>query len=247
MRINEIELRNDLISTDVADVFRKYGWQVLGTGYEGSVAQHPNKPYVLKLFYKKSLYKEFIAFCLANRSNIHLPKFYTGSEAASMTSATIQEAAVKDPRLAGVILEIPGNTSDIKLSAVRMERLIPISENTLKFKYAPELFAFYLEGINQNIEGLAKEMNRDMRNRLLKLFDITEQPNVWLRDFASDKSKWPQLWTKLGRSPDALWLAVSAQIVTVGRNLGLPLIDIREDNLMRRGSILVITDPFGKR
>lgn len=247
MRLHEIEdsvgLGAQLRSMTPKQVLASRGWEILGSGYEGSVAQHPSKPYVLKLFESNSLYKEFIAFCRARPGNPHLPRFYTGTEAAKMTGAQTgigeDDGARKDPRLAGMVLELPG-----KKSAVRMERLKPITEQLMLFKFRPELYVLYLEGINQGMTGLTYELRMMLRKRLLSMFSVKSDQTGWLEGFAENRGGWHELWNKLGRSPDESWIKTVMQLMDSAARLGTPGLDLHEDNLMRRGETLVITDPF---
>ena len=246
MRLHEINngLGKQLRSMTPAQVLASRGWEVLGSGYEGSVAQHPNKPYVLKLFESDSLYKEFIAFCRARSGNPHLPRFYTGTEAARMTDARAgigeDDEPRKDPRLAGMVLELPG-----RKSAVRMERLTPITKQLMLFRFRPELYVLYLEGINHEIHGLTYELSMQLRKRLLSIFSVKTDQNGWLEEFAENRGGWHELWNKLGRSPGENWIRTVIQLMDSAAKLGTPApLDIHEDNLMRRGETLVITDPF---
>jgi len=247
MRLHEIEnktgLRAQLRSMTPKQVLASRGWEILGSGFEGSVAQHPSKPYVLKIFDSDSLYKEFIAFCRARPNNPHLPRFYTGNEAAKMAGAAAEieedDEPRKDPRLAGMVLELPG-----KKSAVRMERLKPITEQLMLFKFRPELYVLYLEDINQDMNGLTYELRMTLRKRLLSMFSVKSDQTAWLKDFAENQGGWHELWNKLGRSPDEMWIKTVIQLMDSAARLGMPGLDLHEDNLMRRDDTLVITDPF---
>lgn len=112
MNINEISLTKnikDLVTPRA--ILSQYGWEVLGTGLNAAVAQHPHKPYVLKLFLNDPGYLKFIQFIEANKGNKHLP----------VINKTVKK--------------IPGT----RLSYVRMERLNPISEHYLWKKYRSDI------------------------------------------------------------------------------------------------------------
>jgi len=112
MNLNEISLKttiDDLGSPQA--ILGRYGWEVLGTGLNAAVAQHPYKPYVLKLFESDLGYLKFIQFIEANKGNKHLP----------VINKTVKK--------------IPGT----RLSYVRMERLTPISENDLWKRYLADM------------------------------------------------------------------------------------------------------------
>ena len=77
MKISELDLtkisRNP--SANPIEIFRRYGWKVLGTGIDGVVAEHPDKPYVLKIFVSSSSYKLFVEYAEQNQKNASVPKF----------------------------------------------------------------------------------------------------------------------------------------------------------------------------
>lgn len=92
------KLKQPLLGSDLANVLSQHGWRVLGFGYEAGVAEHPKKPYVLKIFPQDSLYNHFLGIVHANSQNPHFPRF----------SRTVRA--------------IPGT----RYSYVRMEKLLPM-------------------------------------------------------------------------------------------------------------------------
>jgi hypothetical protein len=75
MQLNEISVKRDLKKYgSVASVLEKYGWHLLGYGLMATVAQHPTKPYALKIFRRDKGYEQFVQFCLENKGNRHLPR-----------------------------------------------------------------------------------------------------------------------------------------------------------------------------
>lgn len=112
MNINEISLTKHIKDLETPRaILNQYGWEVLGTGFNAAVAQHPHKPYVLKLFLNDLGYLKFIQFIESNNGNKHLP----------IINKTVKK--------------IPGT----RLSYVRMERLNPISEHYLWKKYLSDI------------------------------------------------------------------------------------------------------------
>ena len=111
MNLSEIGLKQNIKSIDDARaILHYYKWEVLGSGIGGAVAQHPKKPYVLKLFTRDPGYKLFLKFIQENEGNRHLP------------------------RINRQIRQIPGT----EYYYVRMERLTPISLGELYGLYQPE-------------------------------------------------------------------------------------------------------------
>ena len=119
MKIQEIQLYKDLkdidYSRDMISVIERYGWKVLGWGFEGVVAEHPNKPYVLKLFTSQSKYAKFVNL-VQRHPNPHFPKF---SKYIRPIKGTIW-------------------------SYVRMEKLTPVQEADLRTKFFSEMCYMYL-------------------------------------------------------------------------------------------------------
>ena len=116
-KLNELQLTKQFkqknwlsFGKDAERILNQNGWNVLGIGAEGAVAEHPNKMYVLKLFIKKSLYNHFVN--LVQRStNIHFPYF------------------------SRFVKPVPGTMYNY----VRMEKLTPINSQILLDKFFPEL------------------------------------------------------------------------------------------------------------
>lgn len=87
MKLHELELTKllrttgraerlaDKISQLKPDHPEHFRWKLKGTGAEALVAQHPHKPYVLKLFPTDSRYVHFVDYVKSHEQNPHLPKF----------------------------------------------------------------------------------------------------------------------------------------------------------------------------
>ena len=80
MKIQELELTKQLKRAagwplNLDTILLDHGWKVLGWGAEGIVAEHPSKPYVLKIYRANSRYSDFVRFSQAHQSNPHVPRF----------------------------------------------------------------------------------------------------------------------------------------------------------------------------
>lgn len=119
MKINELQLSKDVKKYDnnPEKILSKNGWKVIGDGVESAVAEHPNKSYVLKLFYTRSRYVDFVKFAQEHQSNKHLPRF------------------------GRYVRPVPGSI----FSYVRMEKLKPILTSKLLSDYFPEIVAVFLK------------------------------------------------------------------------------------------------------
>jgi hypothetical protein len=81
MKLNELvgadSLRQDITNTDSAKKkLLKHGFEMLGDGTFGSVWQHPNLNYVLKLYDEADIgYAKFVELARKHQDNPHFPKF----------------------------------------------------------------------------------------------------------------------------------------------------------------------------
>ena len=125
MRINELTLSKDITSLPHTELFKKYGWREIRTGAESTVAQHPDKDYVLKIYNADSKYNLFVKFVRHNQDNLHLPKFSID------------------------IKQLPGDTN---FNYVRMEMLQHLPDVIKPLEpYIAEIYYFMLEAIKHNI------------------------------------------------------------------------------------------------
>lgn len=132
MQLVELQLKRDLqaigklnyaFGIKLSNLFKERGWTVLGRGSQAAVAQHPHKPYVLKIYPTHSLYSQFVDLAQRFSQNPHFPKFS------------------RDQR------KIPGT----RFSYVRMEKLLPVTAYDLKLDM-PEAFCVAKQ-LHQNSEG----------------------------------------------------------------------------------------------
>lgn len=111
MKIDELQLSKDLQNLLPRQILAKYGWNLLGSGIFGAVAEHPNFNYVLKLFTKDPSYEKFIEF-VNNHPNVHLPK------------------------ISKSIRKLPGNN---RYSYIGLEKLKPATDVKLDTTYFPHI------------------------------------------------------------------------------------------------------------
>lgn len=175
MPLNEISLKKEIDALhEPASILANYGWQVLGSGLSGAVAQHPNKPYVLKLFKKDPGYLKFIQFIQENLGNEHLPKI----------NRTIKT--------------VPGT----HLFYVRMERLQPISERELWNKFTIEMIYMSLLAIKNDLviassteDKLRKELTKKHLNQhVLRRVNFDD---VYVGWYAKPSASWIDISKKL--------------------------------------------------
>jgi hypothetical protein len=119
MIIQELEISHKLksihnpASYKLHNILTDHGWNILGSGFEATVAEKPGAPYVLKVFPANSKYIQFVKFCQAHSANPHVPRF------------------------SRYVRPVPHTT----FSYVRMEKLKPVREATLMNSYAEYLCA----------------------------------------------------------------------------------------------------------
>lgn len=173
MNITELQLYKELrsidYSEDLAHILRNHGWQKLGSGFEGIVAKHPNKPYALKIYNTNSKYSTFVNLVQHNQSNPHFPKF------------------------SRYVKPIKGT----EWSYVRMEILQKIKEEDLKTKFLPEICFMYecnkkyprlsisrtVEDIlhyknSSEIKELAEKTNESWKQAIDLVFNTAKQNNL---------------------------------------------------------------------
>lgn len=186
----------------------KQGWEVLGRGSHGVVAQHPDKPFVLKIFSDTSGYKEFIEFAQANRGNVHLPRILRKMKPIPGTRFISVGLERLEPWDAWEDAESVDNyLPNICFLCARL-----VTANT----YVSELF---IDIINEQLDSMGG-------------WDYFER--------AVGNRKLGRLWTKIG-DPDQQW----KQVVTgIFSEFSAGSLDFSDNNIMRRGRTLVITDPI---
>lgn len=212
MHLSELELSKDVRQpyVDWKTVFEKHGWGVLGEGIEATVGRKSGKPYVLKVFPPASAYKSFLQFCQQNPSP-YVPKFSKGAR------------------------RIPGAFPPADY--VRMEPLLPVSQEQLFQFYLPEVAYVWLECAK---EGL--EMNwRFHRIVQLELENRFGQSAYALADSWDAQQL---LWQKIGAPPQGWMPLVNKLVSFLINNTKRTEMDLHAGNFMRRGKTLVITDPF---
>lgn len=175
MNINEISLTKNIkdLKTPMA-ILSQYGWEVLGTGINAAVAQHPNKPYVLKLFESDLGYLKFIQFIESNKGNKHLP----------VINKTVKK--------------IPGT----RLSFVRMERLTPIREEDLWTRYFSDMAYLGLLAVKNDlliaystVNNLSRKLNaKNINTNILRKVKFDD---VWTAFNSRPSASWMDISEKL--------------------------------------------------
>ena len=119
MNLRELDISTKLsqighpVSYKLHGILKDHGWNILGTGYEATVAEKPGAPYVLKIFPQVSKYVQFVQFCQQHADSEHLPRF------------------------SRYVRPVPHT----RFSYVRMEKLKPVREAALLSTYAEYLCA----------------------------------------------------------------------------------------------------------
>lgn len=164
MYISELQIRKDIQNSPqdqdgvgLVKIFGNAGWKVLGFGTEGTVAEHPNKQYVLKVFESDSNYKAFVSFCEKHSGNPHVPVFNRYTK------------------------EIPGTP----YSYVRMEKLEEIQNDELFDKFLPEMVVMLhiamMHGIklHPNVATQISSMfSYELKNSGFKFDDIFKKAKI---------------------------------------------------------------------
>lgn len=202
-------------SSDLKNILKQNGWEILGQGQEALVAEHPNKSYVLKLFYTNSKYVNFVEHVKDNQSNPHYPKF------------------------SRYIKNVPGT----EYSYVRMEKLSKTNASEIMNDHFPELCALYMEGKKRELQSLGSDLWLSyIPDKIKELYDVNLRPKDGKPpSFPEDINKTMKDITK---NVDRSWFEVCHDIVDLAKELRLKWLDLRDENFMKRGSTLIVADPF---
>lgn len=205
MNLQELELSQKLqllghpTSYKLHGIMRDHGWNILGTGFEATVAEKPGVPYVLKVFPKQSKYAQFVQFCQTNVGNPHLPRF------------------------SRYVRPVPHT----KWSYVRMEKLKRVTEAQLLSSYAE-----YLCAVDQVFKS--EDRTPVFWNHAMSRWGLDELPEEkGYADVAECAAHAPLTWRQ-----------VIEDLVKLMQSEGIQQFDLHSENMMLRGSTLVVTDPF---
>jgi hypothetical protein len=194
--------------TMLQHILEKNGWHMLGKGAEGAVAEHPQKAYVLKIFEDASYYQYFVQFVQQHASNPHLPKF------------------------SRYVKQVPG----VPFLYVRMEKLVPIDNATLKTQYMNHLLEMAIQGLEHHINMLGGS-TQDMVTSWLHAH------NYFMNDLRNPQKN-QEIFDLAGGVPPESWSEVLTLMAESSKQLNLKWWDMHAGNFMRRGKMLVIADPF---
>lgn len=67
--------KNPAWKKSLVSSMRKYGFELVGAGFNGAVFQNPNYPFVIKVYRKDEGYDEWLHFSRTHSSNRFVPKF----------------------------------------------------------------------------------------------------------------------------------------------------------------------------
>jgi hypothetical protein len=143
---------------------------------EATVAEHPRRDYVLKIWRKGSKYEQFVEFVKENPSSPHLPRF------------------------SRYMRPVPGTN----YLYVRMEKLKPISLEQLKISYGAELLFLYVLGRQHGVRTLvgeplefARQQVDDRGINITKTVDLIDDlSDVW-KTFGHPDASWMQVAKEL--------------------------------------------------
>lgn len=120
MQISELQITKQLKKRGPVywkQVVEQHGWTLVGQGNEAVVVQHPQKPYVLRIFSRDNPYVDWVKLVQTHQQNPHFPKF------------------------SRYVRPIPGT----EMNYVRMEILEPVTKIQLMKNHLPELAYLYIQ------------------------------------------------------------------------------------------------------
>jgi hypothetical protein len=174
----------------VEKILAKYGWKVLGTGVDASVAEHPNYPHVvLKLFAKESPYKTFVDIVKQNSGNPYFPHFTKG------------------------VRDIPGTN----FSYILMEKLAKTDKNVLTGTYFPEMVVlFYMTEKYRLVWKTGGISTYDIMAAIDKC--LSNSAHSYSDFMKNVKSR--ELWDCIGRIPPADWFQACEAVCATAKTHG---------------------------
>ena len=136
------------------------------------------------------------------------------------------------PRFSRYVKQVPGT----EFSYVRMEKLLKVTEAQLLDKYGSylaEMMAMTeVTGMGMLGHGLDAKLHDQLGNWGYTPEDLLDP----------DQSQ--EIYAKLGGEPPASWAQVLTDLTEYTEHTDVDSWDMHADNFMRRGSTLVIVDPF---
>jgi len=130
----------------VTQQLAQIGWHPIGSGYWAQVFEHPDKPYVLKIFMDDPYYLRYLQIIKANKDNPHVPRIFGN----------------------------PVKITPM-VNAVRLEKLTPLtgeSDPILKKYVDPELPPELMYALD--IEGENQEFAEEHHPKLVQLMQALE-------------------------------------------------------------------------
>ena len=191
--LRELQFKKDLKSgyinglQSLENILKKYNWHFIGRGMDGALAEHPQKNYILKIFYSTAGYKEFVNFVEKHNENPHLPKF------------------------SRYVRKIPGTI----YSYVRMEKLQEIKRPQYFKKYFPEIVYLYICGLKFDMEILGYSLGNEISIELTKYgYDHDDQyllatidlTHLWQNIGRKPKQDWVSIVDEMIKYADQIGL-----------------------------------------
>jgi hypothetical protein len=221
MRLHELEITDLLRTTgrakNLADQIpqldsehpAQFRWKLKGTGAEALVAQHPHKPYVLKLFPTGSRYVQFVDYVQTHQTNPHLPKFGKYVRTLPVTHKFDTE---------------PG-----RWSYVTMEILKPISKAEFQTNYVKEMCA-----VQMIVDQAMRDHNNLYWNSAANMSQLSKlAKNLGYKSII-----------ECGEAAAENWKTAIRDLLKLMKQHNMSQFDLHYDNVMSRGNVLVIVDPF---
>jgi hypothetical protein len=227
MQIKELEishkLKRSLGGSDLANMLHQLGWKPLGHGFEAGVAQHPLKPYVIKIFPKNSPYVHFVNMVQSHPKNPHFPTFFSRQQ--QDPNADDKEILDLDdpnfPNYKRYVRPLPGT----QYSYVRMEKLRKMLPYDLT--QFPSLLC--------------------LLDEMWFTHAPHEQPPYWVRSSVTWDAHTADSTGVMDCNQEVINPQETQAIHTLSNTLkqiGWSHVDLHHGNFMMRGNTWVITDPF---
>lgn len=147
-----------------------------------------------------------------------------------------QHPSVYLPQFSRFVKKIPGTNWNY----VRMEKLESVSEGTLREKYMPMLICLL------KAERDARMSPSNMGYYVERWLVNNHIPDIHKQGLSilDDDQQLNDICAQAGFVPSDSWKHTVTGLCKTAQTLGINHMDLHASNFMRRGSVLVITDPF---
>jgi hypothetical protein len=200
------------------------GYEWIGSGAQGSAFKHPSKDEIIKFWVADTAYDDFMAIAKQLQNSPYLVKIIQGPKHLTMFHNHPLEVTTPEHKK----IKFPD-----KINYVRLEHLTPMTSNTKCFGLYFEKAMNYIgdQFVDGYIDGesIMSMSSKDIVNKLIEKM-IQEDKGIIVRGRYVDK--------------DSLAVFMGVLFDIFKKLNGKHNVDLHAGNVMMRGDVPVIIDPF---